>query len=478
MKKIVSFLLVLALSVCMLASCGGGKKPENKPPVDETPVVAEKVEWDDKGALATGYDGSAVTIKFSHTMNETYRKVLDNHIKRFNEIYPNITVEHSQIGGYDEVRDQIKTELAAGNQPHLAYCYPDHVALYNLTGKVVPLDKLIEDENLGFTEAQLADFIPGYYKEGGVFDAAGTMYTLPMSKSTEVLYYNKTFFEENDLTVPTTWAEMEALCAKILTIDPNCIPLGYDSEANWFITMCEQYGSPYTSVDPRQHFVYNNETNRGFVKMFKEWFDKGYFTTQEIYGGYTSGLFTAEDDQKSYMSIGSTGGAMHQRPGKTDEGYAFDVGIAPIPQIDTANPQAISQGPSLCLFDHDNKQEVLAAWLFAKFLTTDAEFQAEFSMTSGYMPVIQSVKDLDYYAAFLNSADGGDKITALAVKVGLEMADSYYVSPAFNGSSLARDQVGALMKYCFVNSPEAGQTLDAFLEKAFKDSVKACYDAA
>ncbi len=250
-----------------------------------------------------------------------------------------------------------------------------------------------------------------------------------------------------------------------------------DSESNWFITMCEQYGSPYTSLDKNNHFAYDNETNRGFVKMFKEWFDKGYFTTKEIYGGYTSGLFNFEEDQKSYMSIGSTGIAMHQRPSKTDEGYAFDVGIAPIPQVDPENPKAISQGPSLCIFNNANKQEIIALWLFMKFLTTDAEFQAEFSMTSGYMPVIQSVKNLDYYADFLDSADGGDKITALAVKVGLEMADSYYVSPAFNGSSLARDRVGTLMRYCFVNNPESGETVDEFIKKAFEASVKSCYDS-
>ena len=63
------------------------------------------------------------------------------------------------------------------------------------------------------------------------------MYTLPMSKSTEALYYNKTFFEKNGLSVPTTWDEMEAVCARIKEIDPACVPLGYDSEANWFITM-------------------------------------------------------------------------------------------------------------------------------------------------------------------------------------------------------------------------------------------------
>ena len=75
------------------------------------------------------------------------------------------------------------------------------------------------------------------------------MYTLPMSKSTEVLYYNKTFFDANGLTPPTTWDEMEALCNKIVEIDPYSIPLGYDSENNWFITMTEQLKTPWMGFE-------------------------------------------------------------------------------------------------------------------------------------------------------------------------------------------------------------------------------------
>ncbi len=485
MKKIlVSLLLVLVMCVSLFAC----DTPDN-PPADDNknPVTAEKVRYD---VPAVGYDGSEVTITFSHTMNQEYQKVLDRYIAKFNEIYPNITVEHSQVGGYDQVRDTIKTELTAGNQPNIAYCYPDHVALYNVTKKVVPLDNFIESkievknadgeviEILGFTDEQIADFIPGYYKEGAVFDVAGTMYTLPMSKSTEVLYYNKTFFDQHGLEVPTTWDEMEELCARILELEPNSIPLGYDSEANWFITMCEQYGSPYTSAEKGKYFQFDNETNHAFVKEFRSWYSKGYITTKELYGGYTSGLFTNQDKTKktSYMSIGSTGGASHQTPDPIDGVYPFEVGIAPIPTVEGKPLKAISQGPSLCIFDSDNKQEVVASWLFVKFLTSNKEFQAAFSMTSGYMPVIRSAQEVEVYKNdFLDKANGTTKLQASAVKMGLEMADSYFVSPAFNGSSLARDQVGALLQYCLQTPLNANQTDDDLIKEAFKTAIAACW---
>jgi hypothetical protein len=70
-------------------------------------------------------------------------------------------------------------------------------------------------------------------------------------------------------------------------------------------------------------------------------------------------------------------------------------------------------------------------------------------MVSGYSPVIKSVKDQPAYAEWLGKADGGAYITALSTKVCLEQENAYYVSPAFNGSSVARDQVGLLMQKCF-----------------------------
>ena len=474
MKKFLAIIMLLALTMTMLFSCG--PKPNPEPDTDKKVGNFEVPE--------VGYDGSEVTITFYHTMGSNLTDVLDPYIAEFNKLYPNIHVVHSKIGGYDDVRDQISTEITTGAQPNIAYCYPDHVALYNLAGSVITLDNLINSkievtradgskETLGLTKDQIADFIEGYYNEGRQF-GDGLMYTMPLSKSTEVLYYNATFFAKHNLTPPTTWNEMEELCKKIKEIDPKSIPLGYDSEANWFITMCEQYGSPYTSASG-DHFLFDNETNREFVKKFREWYQKGYLTTQKIYGAYTSGLFTSTNEVKSYMSIGSSAGATHQRPtANADGSYPFDVGIATIPQVSETNKKVISQGPSLCIFKkaNQNPQEVVASWLFVKYLTTTVEFQAEFSMASGYVPVIKSVSENETYKAFIDGANGGTNIAALSAKVCLEQEEAYYTSPAFNGSSTARDQVGALLAKCL--SADDGGNVDEMIKKAFKEAIEEC----
>ena len=474
MKKFLAIIMLLALTMTMLFSCG--PKPNPDPDTDKKVGNFEVPE--------VGYDGSEVTITFYHTMGSNLTDVLDPYIAEFNKLYPNIHVVHSKIGGYDDVRDQISTEITTGAQPNIAYCYPDHVALYNLAGSVITLDNLINStievtradgskETLGLTKDQIADFIEGYYNEGRQF-GDGLMYTMPLSKSTEVLYYNATFFAKHNLTPPTTWNGMEEHCKKIKEIVTKSIPLGYDSEANWFITMCEQYGSPYTSASG-DHFLFDNETNREFVKKFREWYQKGYLTTQKIYGAYTSGLFTSTNEVKSYMSIGSSAGATHQRPtANADGSYPFDVGIATIPQVSETNKKVISQGPSLCIFKkaNQNPQEVVASWLFVKYLTTTVEFQAEFSMASGYVPVIKSVSENETYKAFIDGANGGTNIAALSAKVCLEQEEAYYTSPAFNGSSTARDQVGALLAKCL--SADDGGNVDEMIKKAFREAIEEC----
>ena len=434
--------------------------------------------------LDSGYDGSAVTITFYHTMGADLQNVLTTAIENFNKLYPNITIEHKTLGDYDSLHQQIKRDLTVGGQPNVAYCYPDHVALYNVAGAVLPLDQLISStyevtradgskEIMGFTQDQINNFIEGFYNEGRQF-SDGKMYTLPFAKATEVLYYNKTYFDAKGLKVPTTWDEMEALCRQIKAMEPASTPLGYDSESNWFITMCEQYGSPYTSATG-DHYLFDNETNWSFVEKFASWYADGLVTTQELLGAYTSDLFKKDEGEagKSYMSIGSSAGAYHQRPDKVGGEYPFEVGIAPIPQVDTNNPKVISQGPSLCIFNKANEEEVIASWLFVKFLTTDIKFQAVFSMTTGYIPVVKSVQNNKNYKLFLSKADSGDNIQALSAIQCLAQMDAYFTLPAFNGSSNAREEVGLLMQVCFADYERATDKMQ-MIQEAFDKAIAEC----
>ncbi|MDE7385103.1 MAG: extracellular solute-binding protein [Anaeroplasmataceae bacterium] len=453
----------LALTV---ASCGGNRTANY--------VVPEE-----------GFDTSKqMEIKFYHTMGDSLQTELATAIEAFHKDYPNVTVAPTQVGGYDDVRNQIVQQIPQNLEPHIAYCYPDHVALYNKAKAAIQLDNLINDSKYGFTKEQLNDFIPGYYEEGKQF-GDGFMYTLPFSKSTEVLYYNKTEFEKNGWEVPTTWQEMMTLCENIKLLKegdtekyPNVIPLGIDSEANLFITLCEQTGSKYTSATGN-HYLFDNQKNWDMVEQFKTWHQAGLFTTQKILDSYTSSLFTATDKSKpySFMSIGSTGGASHQYP----TGDAFEVGVAPIPVWEGGKLKVISQGPSLCLFNKADPQEVLASWIFVKDYLLTADFQAQFSYASGYNPVIKSAANGTLYGQGEAGADikyqewldkgvgtSSKGLIALTAKLSSTLADNYYTSPAFVGSSTARDQVGSLFVAAITNSKS--------VRDAFRDAISECED--
>jgi hypothetical protein len=88
-------------------------------------------------------------------------------------------------------------------------------------------------------------------------------------------------------------------------------------------------------------------------------------------------------------------------------------------------------------------------------------------MSSGYVPGIESVMENDVYLEWLDSASGtADGIAALSASVCMQQADRYFTSPAFVGSSDARDQVGSLLQSVF----QGQQTV----EEAFEYAISEC----
>lgn len=431
-----------------------------------------------------GYDGSEVSITFANTMGRDYVSTLEDAITRFNVLYPNITVTiDNTIRSYDELFNRISMQILTNRQPNLAFCYPDHVALYNQSGTVLALDDFMPNgafkditvtntigtEIFGLTQEQANDYVETFLAEGSVY-GDGKMYTLPFAKATDVMYYNKTFFEKHSdiLTEPTdnmSWEEVLDLCKLIKQIDSSCTPLGIDGDANFFITLCNQYDSTYTSATG-EHFLFDTPKNREFMEMFRDWYDAGYFTTMEILDMYTSSLFNM---QKCYLSISSAASAVYYALDLYSQNSDYEVGIVSIPQANPLKPKSNTQGPSVCIFKKENLQEVCASWLLLKFLTTDAIFQAQYSIASGYVPVIKSAYECDEYKAYLSSANGyATGIAALAASTSLRVCkeNAFFTIPAFVGSIKAREQVGLLFLAVIKENKS--------IEQAFEDAVVLC----
>lgn len=127
----------------------------------------------------------------------------------------------------------------------------------------------------------------------------------------------------------------------------------------------------------------------------------------------------------------------------------FETEVMTIPQFDPENPQMISQGPSVCIFNKKDSQEVLASWLFTQYLLTN-EVQTAYSETEGYVPVTKKAQESDQYQDYL-SREGEDNSTYYDVKIKaaktlLENVDHTFVTPVFNGSASLRDAAGQLIE--------------------------------
>ena len=478
MKKLLTVALVgcIAASSCVaFAACGGG----------------------------TDYDH---TIVFYSSQGQNLAAVTDQAIAKFEAKYPGWKVEHTQPGGYDEVLSKVRSDLTAGLQPDLAYCYSDHVAQYLATGKVVDMNKYLTNqesytynangeektiEHIGFSQTEVDNFIEGYFNEGKAvnftgYEAAGftadSLITLPFVKSTELLYYNADALiklgevdEDGKAAPPTTWKELWRICEKAKGKWPKGTPLGYDSEANWFITMAEQLGFGYTSADPNQHFLFKNEGAEKWLGEIEGYYKSEWITTQQIYGGYTSALFIKGPEEGLVFCIGSSGGASNQYSA------SFKTEVAPIPGVmrdadndgtEELHNECISQGPSLVMLSGGNgaqnpSEKEIMTFQFVKELL-DIEFQASFAMASGYNPMRNDVFENETYRTFLQGKDPetgeslklAKSVVAAAANAASELSDRFFVSPAFVGSSTAREQMTSVVQRVLLDQDDPDDALD------------------
>ena len=83
-----------------------------------------------------------------------------------------------------------------------------------------------------------------------------------------------------------------------------------------------------------------------------------------------------------------------------DQFVEFETAVRMFPQYDPSNPKMISQGPSVCIFNKEDPQVVLASWLFTQFLMSN-DVQIAYSQTEGYVPVTLKAQTSEVYQDYL-----------------------------------------------------------------------------
>lgn len=467
-KILLTLLPTLVLALGTLSSCG------------TTYGSADTYDLD------VNVDTQGVTIQmwtgFGSAVNSTLSEGDECLIAQF-EALTGIDVAYETKGGYDGLQTAINLSATTINAlPQVANGYPDHMAGYIASNIQLRLDGLIENDSKrdiqepgsyedynGNTVTTLPhldyeDFYSDYTIENETleFKSNGDGYVLglPFNKSTEVLAYNKTFFDfmatptgtqlrttnnVGDIYLPATWAEVKTVGLNIislfnklglygkilgndgivytdasqlasgvkividaLAVTPDTFrPFSYDSTENLVTTLIRQYGGTLTTVDKTQtgkgYINFNNSITVEALTMLKDLWDNNIFgiasTPWADSTGYCSNAFKA---CKSLMNVGSSGGLTNIIP----EGNAFQVGIAPIPYAKEEHKYVLSQGTSLGLFqidenDSDREKKLVAAWKLIVFLS-QAE-NAQFAAGTGYFPTCESAANSDTYQTYLSN---------------------------------------------------------------------------
>lgn len=435
-----------------------------------------------------------ITFWAKNDTNKRQTDIYKQAIADFEALYPNIKVELRLYTDYGKIYNDVITNISTGTTPNVCITYPDHIATY-LTGEnvVVPLDELFADPDYGLGGSALKfdgptqeEIIPQFLDE---CDLNGTYYAVPYMRSTEACYINKTYVEKLGYTLPETltwdfiWEVSEAAAKQdaqgnyLLNGQKVMIPFIYKSTDNMMIQMLQQLGAGYsTSSGDIQLF---NDTTKELLSTIAQHVETEAFSTFKI-SSYPANFLNAG---QCVFAIDSTAGSTWMGADaplsdiSPDAFVDFETAVMPIPQFDPENPQMISQGPSICIFNKEDPQEVLASWLFTQFLLTN-EVQIPYAQTEGYVPVTSKAQQSEEYQDYLSRA-GEDDDTYYDVKIAatqllLDHTDDTFVTPVFNGSASLRDAAGQLIENT-AKSVRRGETVDETYWDSLFDEVKALY---
>ena len=477
-KKICALLLLVSLVLTLFSGCHGSR---------EAKTFEIPAEFD----TSREYE---ITFWAKNDTNMTQVNIYKQAIADFEALYPNITVNLRLYTDYGKIYNDVITNIATDTTPNVCITYPDHIATY-LTGAdtVVPLDDLFADPKYGLGGSELLfdgptrqEIIPQFLEECAF---GGYYYAVPYMRSTEACYINKTYVEKlgyeipEELTWDFIWEVSEAAMAQdaegnfLVNGQKVLIPFMYKSTDNMMIQMLKQKEAGYS-------------TALGDIEIFNDTTKELLYTVAEHGATKSFNTFKASGYPANFLNAGQCIFAIDSTAGATwmgsdaplidiaeDKLVQFETVIKPVPQFDPRNPQMISQGPSMCVFQKDDPQEVLASWLFTQFMLTNS-VQIAYSQTEGYAPVTSKAQQSEEYQDYL-SRGGEDNelyytIKIQATKLLMENTENTFVTPVFNGSASLRNAAGQMIEEV-KKSARRGETIDDSYLEALFDEMTSLY---
>lgn len=354
-KRIVTSLLALAMTAACLTGC----KDDTKPDAD-----------------------NPVTLTMWHVYGSQTQSPLNDTIEEFNST---VGKENGVIVNVVSVTSSSaidKALSASANSEPGAEELPDLFTAYPRVAEIVGEDKLLSWDKY-FSEKELSAFKDEFISEGYFGDS---LLMLPIAKSTEALFLNKTLFDRFSEETGVTAQSLKTFEGFFETAN-----IYYDWSGGKSFTQINDFYN-YAYIGMKAHgsdFIKNGRLNLNDEAFEEVW---GPLSRAAIYGGICLDDGYAASRWKTVeiiSNIGSTADILYQPemvfyPDNTTENIV-SVSL-PYPTFSQQKPMAVHRGGGLFAIKSDDERKNYAAYIFAKWLT-EKENNIGFVAQAGYLPV-------------------------------------------------------------------------------------------
>ncbi len=311
-----------------------------------------------------------VTLKMWEADEERIdTEILDPLIKRFENKYPNVTVERTHAGSVEDLRQNAQTAYMGGQGPDVLLSPFDHIGPFSIMGLAQPLDELMSQD---MKDKYIDAALPGMSLNGNIYGVPVTMGNHLM------LMYNKNIVDQ----APETWSEL------IEAAEANTV----DEDGDGLV---DKYGLAYNLNEPFWWAAFHGGFD-GWV------FDEEYNPTLNTEATvdslefvhslkYEYEIVPKESDYDLMDSLFKDGDVAFIINGDWSiEGYKnaenIDLGVAPIPRFEKTGKygQPMTSGKGFIMMSGLAEQKQIAAVKFIDFMTSTAA--QELYVNNNFLP--------------------------------------------------------------------------------------------
>lgn len=395
-KKLLSVLLCLTMASSMFVGCGskkeetaGGDKPKTEVAQGGEEVAAPGEVAIDKLKLGEDYTDLSASLRILTHRTDIVDTVFQEYKAKFNELYPNISIEYEAVTDYAE---DVTVRLTTGDW-----------------GDICMIPATVDKTELGtyFESFGKKSDLEKIYNFVNDKSHGDEVYGIASTGNAQGIVYNKAVFEKAGVVeIPKTPEEFLDALQKIKD-NTDAIPMYSNFAAGWTMGAWDAYVGGSATGDP-------NFMNRVLPHADNPFSDRGdmtgpYAVYYVLYEATARGLI--EDDPTTTdwegskgminngdigtMVLGSWAVTQMQEAGDN----ADDIGYMPFP-ITVNGKQYATAGPDYAYGINVNSSDdtKIAAMLYIKWLTEESNFAYD----QGGIPIVIGAE----YPPVLDSFDG------------------------------------------------------------------------